>query len=67
MSDIKFCRDCKWMVAMDAPYNSKCSQPTAVAQCSMYLVTGDLSSLVYCNAVRIHPCGAEGKLWEPKE
>jgi len=65
--EIKFCKDCKWMVPGIAPYDAKCSQPSAASQSSTYLVTGDLTSLVHCNAVRIHPCGAEAKLWEKKD
>jgi hypothetical protein len=64
MSDVKLCKDCRWMCRIyndETPYG--CENP-AVAQAAKSYVTG----IVLCRSARCYdtPCGPEGAQWEPR-
>ena len=69
---MKFCKDCRFSVTPDNGGLLRCSRPEAEKQSSGYLVTGEGApvELLYCSVMRgveSTGCGAEGRMFEPKE
>lgn len=65
MSDLRFCRDCKWFSGM---HRMEClhdlaKAPESNAITPMLLVVGHTRMM--CTLMRMDACGYEGKLWEP--
>jgi len=73
MSDLKFCKNCKYVTPDPWSYIpfvgksfdkfAKCSHPQFV---EVNLVTGESTISRYCATARIFDCGEKAKYFEPK-
>lgn len=65
---MKFCKDCKWVKNRDN--TAICQHETALSRDTSYMVWGLLATggaLCYTMRSKRKLCGAEAKLWEPKD
>lgn len=73
MSDIKLCKDCRWFLDQNPAEGTGSKDwvmilpPVCEHEKSLVrdLVRGN-HSRACCEAMRIHGCGPEGTLWEPR-